>query len=171
MNDEQPINRFSNYDIITNHMLMLITLSLGGGKIDSMSWQDFRLRNHYRTLKFKVTRVDSFPTGSGAAKSMTIQFEHSNKNHLLLGHLHSFQIKYDQLNHTIGFKISKEYDVNFENCAFVKQSSDMNNILKFMSEIFYEHNIKFQMKHKLGLDIPFEEFSYDYVDLLKMVEI
>jgi len=104
-----------------------------------------------------------------AAESMTIEF--TSYNSVLFDKSKYFQIKFNQKTNTIGFKLNKEYDSNFEYCIAVKQSNDMNVILKHISVILFEHAFKEMIVSQLGYNIDFHEFSQKHYNLLEMTAI
>lgn len=165
----KKINPYQKYDEVINHVLKSIAIARAGGYFVPISLAAKELKYMLRNLDVRVLRLESIPMGTLAREAMVFEVR-SFKGHFLTDTV-SFEVKYNQITHTIGFNLTKEYDRNFDQCVFVYQNDDMEEIKKHIDKVMYDFVVKEKLFSCTGERLDFEQFTPRHLALLSMVSI
>lgn len=165
----KEINAYQNYDEVLNHVLKSIAIARNGGRFTPITLAAKEMKYMLRNLDIRVLRVESIPLGTFAREAMVFQVR-SFKGEFL-NDVKVFEVKYNQITHTIGFNFTKEYDRNFDQCVHIYQNDDMNEIKKHIDKVMYNLIVKEKLFSCTGECIDFEDFTQRHIDLLSMVAI
>ena len=165
----KEINAYQNYDEVINHVIKSIAIARNGGRFTPISMAANELKYMLRNLYIRVLRLESIPIGTFAREAMV--FEVRSFKGEFLNDVKVFEVKYNQITHTIGFNFTKKYDRNFDQCVHIYQNDDMDEIKKHIDKLMYDLTIKEKLFSCTGEYLDFEQFTHRHVELLSMVDI
>lgn len=160
---------YQKYDEVINCVLKSLALVRTGGKFTPISYRDFDVKHSLKTMHLRVMRVDSIPTGTMAMEAMVMEVL-SFKDDLVKNSKY-FSIKFNQITNTVGFKMNKEYDRDFDQCCFVYQNDDMEEIKKHIDKVMYNLVVKEKLFSLTGEHVDFDEVTDRHYTLLNMIFI
>jgi len=160
---------YKKYDEVINHVLKSIAIVRNGGQFTPISLAANELKYMLRDLDVRVLRLESIPMGTFAREAMVFEVR-SFKGHFLTD-TKSFEVKYNQITNTIGFNLTKEYDRNFDQCVFVYQNDNMDEIKKHIDKVMYDFIVKEKLFSCTGERLDFEQFTDRHLSLLSMISI
>lgn len=160
---------YKTYNEVINHVLKSIAIVRNGGQFTPISLAAKELKYMLKNLDVRVLRLESIPTGTFAREAMVFEVR-SFKGHFL-SDTKSFEVKYNQITNTIGFNLTKEYDREFDQCVFVYQNDNMDEIKKHIDKVMYEFIVKEKLFSCTGEMLDFEQFTDRHLSLLSMITI
>jgi hypothetical protein len=160
---------YKKYDEVINHVLKSIAIVRNGGQFTPISLGAKELKYILKGLDVRVLRLESIPMGTFAREAMVFEVR-SFKGHFLTD-TKSFEVKYNQITNTIGFNLTKEYDRNFDQCVFVYQNDNMDEIKKHIDKVMYDFVVKEKLFSCTGESLDFEQFTDRHLSLLSMISI
>ena len=89
-----------------NHVLKSIAIARNGGRFTPITLAAKEMKYMLRNLDIRVLRVESIPLGTFAREAMVFQVR-SFKGEFL-NDVKVFEVKYNQITHTIGFNFTKD---------------------------------------------------------------